>query len=185
MVARQKTYNLGSKYRRRLSTPLALGLGLILGAALLTGSYFLFIYRATPNVIPTVIKKQISFVIFYPNPNPAIIVDAQSFKYDEREKLLSYVVQYANRSVTIAEQATPQNFIDIPESYDKLIESLGEYASFDSFYDKVSLTHPKEFNGQQSAVMNSKGTLFFAHPTNGDLTEDQWKKLFNNLEVIR
>lgn len=181
----QKTYKIKAKYRRQLSTPLALSMGLLISVALLTSAYFLFIYQVTPNVIPPNIKQQLSFVVFYPNPDPAVTVDSQSFKYDDRVKLLSYVINYVNRSITIAEQPTPPNFIDIPQAYDKLTESLGEYAKFDSYYDKVSLTHPKEFKGQQSAVMNSKGTLVFAHPTNGDLTEEQWRKLFNSFEVIR
>lgn len=179
-MANHKTNN-----RRQLSLSLVLGLGIILGAGLLVGFYYIFVYHPTPNLIPENLKKQLSFVVFYPAANPAIVVDANSFKYDSQAKLMSYVITYGKTPITIAEQATPQNFIDIPPAYDKLVESLSEYASFQSYYDKVSLTHPKEFKGQQSAVMNSKGTLVFAHPTQGDLTEDQWKKLFNGFEVIK
>lgn len=181
----QQTYKIKNKYRPQLSTPLVLSAGLILGAGLLVGAYYLFLYHPTTSVIPKTIKKQLSFVVFYPSPDSAVTVDIKSFKYDSQAKLMSYVARFGNTPITIAEQATPQNFIDIPQAYDKLIESLSEYASFQSYYDKVSLTHPKEFNGQQSAVMNSKGTLVFAHPTKGDLSEDQWKKLFNGFEVIR
>jgi hypothetical protein len=95
------------------------------------------------------------------------------------------VASYSGKSLTFAEQSTPQNFVDIPQAYDKLIESLNSYSSFDSFYGKVDLTHPKELKGQQSAAMNSKGTLMFIHPTNGDLSTDQWKQLFNNLSIVK
>ena len=181
----QQKYKIRGKYRRQLNTPLMLSVGLLVGVVFLIGTYVLFFYQSTAGNIPPTIKKQVSFNVFYPRPDPAITVATNSFKYDTKEKLLSYVVNYANTPITIAEQATPQNFIDIPQAYDKLIETLGEYGSFQSYYDKVSLTRPKEFNGQQSAVMNSKGTLVFAHPTKGDLSEDQWKKLFNGFEVIR
>ena len=180
-----KSYKLrdkSSQYSTGTFRIIAVGL-LVIG---LTVAGFISLHRThTDGPIPQTIKRQVAFVIFYPSPKTAVVVDVNSFKYDTKEKLLSYVVNYANTPITIAEQATPQNFIDIPQAYDKLIESLGEYGSFQSYYDKVSLTHPKEFNGQQSAVMNSKGTLVFAHPTKGDLTEDQWKKLFNGFEVIR
>ena len=185
MMVSQQTNKITHKKRNQLSTPLALSLGVVAGAGLLLGTYFIFLYKSTPNIIPPGIKKQVSFNVFYPSPDPTVTVDSKSFKYDSQAKLMSYVITYVKTPVTIAEQATPQNFIDIPQAYDKLIESLSEYGSFQSYYDKVSLTHPKEFNGQQSAVMNSKGTLVFAHPTRGDLTEDQWKKLFNGFEVIR
>lgn len=180
-----KSYKLrdkSSQYAASKFRVVAIGL-LVIGVAVVG-----FIgLQSTPadGSIPQTIKRQVAFVIFYPSPKAAVVVDANSFKYDTKEKLLSYVVNYANTPITIAEQATPQNFIDIPQAYDKLIETLGEYGSFQSYYDKVSLTHPKEFNGQQSAVMNSKGTLVFAHPTKGDLSEDQWKKLFNGFEIIR
>ena len=152
-------------------------------AALLIYSYQK--YQNPKNAIPSQIKSQLSFIVFYPGPSPDTTVDSSSFKYDQPTHVFSFVVNFMHQPVTIAEQATPQNFIDIPQGYDKLIESLSEYASFNSYYDKVSLTHPKEFKGQQSAVMNSKGTLVFAHPTSGSLGEDQWRKLFNGLEIIR
>ena len=145
----------------------------------------MFVYHATPNSIPSAIKQQVGFVIFYPSPGSNVLVDAKSFKYDANTKLLSYKIKFNDLPIIIAEQPTPQNIIDIPQYYDKLIDSLSVYASFDSFYDKVSLTRPKEFKGQQSAVMNSKGTLMFAHPTRGDLKQEQWRKLFNGLEAIR
>ena len=181
----QQTYNLKTKHRRPLSTSVALSLGLVVGAGLLLGAYYLFFYHASPNVIPPAIKRQVSFVVFYPSPDPDITLVPNSFTFDPKTKLMVYEISLANTPITVSEQSTPQNFIDIPQAYDKLIESLSEYASFQSYYDKVSLTHPKEFHGQQSAVMNSKGTLVFAHPTKGALTEDQWKKLFNGFEVIR
>ena len=179
----QQTKNLINS--RRLSTSVAISLGLLLGAGLLVSLYVLFVRQNTSNPLPPAIKKQVSFVVFYPRPDPTITIDTKSFKYDSQAKLMSYVMTYANTPITIAEQATPQNFIDIPQAYDKLIESLSEYGSFQSYYDKVSLTRPKELNGNQSAVMNSKGTLVFAQPTKGELSEDQWKKLFNGFEIIR
>ena len=158
-------------------------LGLIVGG--IVGGYIYNKHHQGTKIIPSDIKKQLSFIVFYPSPNASAVVNQKSFKYDAQSKLLSYVLGYDGKQLTVAEQPTPQNFVDIPPAYEKLIESLNEYNSFDSYYDKVSLTHPKEFKGQQSAVMNSKGTLLFVHPTDGDLNLDQWKKLFNGLEVIR
>jgi hypothetical protein len=181
----KQIYKIKKRYRQLLATPLVLSFGLVLGAFMVAGIYFLFFHHTGFNPIPSKIKQQASFVVFYPGTDPSVTVDANSFKYSSQSQLMSYKITYNNAAITIAEQSTPQNFIDIPQAYDKLIESLNVYASFDSYYDKVNLTHPKEFNGQQSAVMNSKGTLVFAHPTKGELTEDQWKKLFNGLEIIR
>jgi hypothetical protein len=135
----------------------------------------LLLLRKEP-AIPPVINKEASFVIFYPGENSQTKINKETFKYNTQAKNLSFIV---------SEQSTPEGFVDIPQAYDKLIESLRAYASFDSFYGKVDLTHPKEFSGQQSAVMNSKGTLIFVHPTNGSLSTDQWKQLFNNMNVTK
>jgi hypothetical protein len=144
----------------------------------------LLLLRKEP-AIPPVINKEASFVIFYPGENSQTKINKETFKYNTQAKNLSFIVSYANKSLTFSEQSTPEGFVDIPQAYDKLIESLRAYASFDSFYGKVDLTHPKEFSGQQSAVMNSKGTLIFVHPTNGSLSTDQWKQLFNNMNVTK
>ncbi|MDL2341804.1 MAG: hypothetical protein QFB87_01860 [Patescibacteria group bacterium] len=184
MAGRQK-YTIQKKYGQGSNSRYLLSLGLIIVLVCAIGGFAVYKSNQPKGPIPRAIKQQIAFVIFYPSITTGAAVNAASFKYDTQSKLLSYVVSYSGRSITVAEQATPQNFIDIPQAYDKLTESLNEFASFDSYYDKVSLVHPKEFNGQQSAVMNSKGTLIFAHPTNGDLTVDQWKKLFNGFEIIR
>jgi hypothetical protein len=122
--------------------------------------------------------------VLYPDSQSPATVKTGSIKYDAGTQVLTYIIADAGVPITISEQSTPQAFIDIPQSYATLINSLNNYASFDSLQGTVALTYPKELNGQQSAVMNTKGTLMFAHPTNGSLSENQWKNLFNSLEVI-
>lgn len=138
-----------------------------------------------PPLVPADIKKQTDFVIFYPAASSGAKINKTSFKYDSSSKVLSYLATRGSVALTFGEQSTPQGFVDIPQAYDKLIEELNGYASFDSYYGHVDLTHPKEFNGQQSAAMNTKGTLMFIHATQGSLSEDQWKNLFNNLTVVQ
>lgn len=140
---------------------------------------------ASVQNIPTDIKQIVSHVIYYPDSTSGLSVDKNSFKFDDASEVLSFTAKYGNANITIAEQATPENFVDIPPAYDKLIETLNSYYAFSSFHGTVHLTKPKENKGQQSAVMNSKGTLMFANVTGGSLTENEWKKFFNNLEVIR
>jgi hypothetical protein len=72
--------------------------------------------------------------------------------------------------------------VDIPAAYTKLLSSLNQFDSFDSPNGTVALTHPKELNGAESAVMNAKGTLLFVRP-NGNVSSDDWRRLFNNLHV--
>lgn len=180
----QRTYKVSKAYkgsRRKIGAVLILVILVVSGSALYLNTRNL----QSDSIIPVAIKKNVSFVIFYPKASPTLKLNASSIKFDPPSGLVSFTANHAGVNLTFAEQATPESFVDIPPAYDKLIETLNEYATFNSFYDTVHLTKPKELNGQQSAVMNSKGTLMFVNTTNGSLTDDQWKSLFNNLEVIR
>jgi hypothetical protein len=160
----------------------------VLGGAIVASAIFGFrAFQKSENVqvVPADIKQKISHVIYYPDTIGGLTVDKTSFKYDDTNEVLSYTAKYSSAEITIAEQSTPENFVDIPQAYDKLVETLNSYSAFSSFHGTVYLTKPKENKGQQSAVMNSKGTLMFANVTIGSLTDNEWKKLFNNLEVIR
>jgi hypothetical protein len=48
----------------------------------------------------------------------------------------------------------------------------------------VYLIRPGEQNGKEVGVLNSKGTLMFIK-ADKDLSGDQWKQLFNNLDIIK
>lgn len=165
------------------SSKLLKSLVVSLAIASISTTAYLVLHKNSP--VPADIKKQVSFLVYYPDKGSLALPDKTSFKYDDASKVLSYKIYLGNVSMTVAEQATPQNFVDIPEAYNKLIESLNGYKQFDSLYGTVNLTHPKEFKGEQSAALNAKGTLMFIHPTNGKLSDDQWRQLFNNLRILK
>lgn len=137
----------------------------------------------SPNFLPTTIAKQVSYGVYYPKDSGQLAVDSKSIVYNPKAAVLSFTAKLAdNKLLNINQQATPQSFVDIPQAYDKLISSLQPYASFESLNGRVSLTHPKELQGSQSAVLNAKGTLLFAR-SNAELTENQWKQVFNSLQI--
>ena len=137
----------------------------------------------SPNVLSANITKQISYGVYYPKDQNQLAVDPESIVYNPKAAVLSFTARLAdNKLLNINQQATPQSFVDIPQAYDKLISSLQPYASFESLNGRVSLTHPKELKGSQSAVLNAKGTLLFAR-SNAELTENQWKQVFNSLQI--
>ena len=136
-----------------------------------------------PSPFSTQIRNQSQFLIFYPDPRATgYKVDVSTIQYDTSAKVLSFTAQGSGNSLTITEQTTPDPFNDIPQYWDAFTTKLQNYASFDSVNGQIALTQPVELKGGQSAVMNSKGTLMFVHPTGSGLSEDQWKQVFNNLE---
>lgn len=135
-------------------------------------------------VVPEAIQKQANYAIFYPQPGDQTSIQQDTFKYDPSTKQASFVVNFMGRQITFAEQSSPESFADNPNIYPQFVQKLNNYATFDSLNGRVDLTRPKNVNGQ-AGIMNAKGTLMFASLTTGSLTENQWKELFNNLEITK
>jgi hypothetical protein len=129
------------------------------------------------NPIPGQIKAQVTSTLLVPQGS-GILVDRLGVKYDAKDKLLTYTATYAGTKLTVSEQPTPDQFVDIPAVYTKLTDGLNNYLSFDANIGTVHLTLPKELAGKQAAVVNTKGTLMFVKPDT-NLSDDQWRKFFN------
>lgn len=130
------------------------------------------------------IRQQVNFVILYPANSSVTTLDRKSIKYDSTEKILTYNASIGTNQLIVTNQATPSNFTDIPQLFDKVIGGMHPYVTFDSSNGKVSLTRPPNTNNQQVAVLNNHGTLMFVR-ANHDLSEDQWRKFFNNLNELK
>ena len=136
------------------------------------------------SILSGITKRPLTFSLFWPSTQSQITPYKQSIKYDPTNKLITYNAKTASGAhLIITEQETPTSFNDIPQVYTQLLLSMSQYSSFDSQSGTVYLTHPKELNGGQAAVMNSKGTLIFIKPDK-PMTDDNWHVLFNNLKIV-
>jgi hypothetical protein len=149
----------------------ALGLAAVLVLA--------FVLLSQPPV-PKAVLRQAPYAVYYAKANPDITVDKSSYKYDSGNKQTSFVLQYKGKHLVFSEQPSPDQMQDIPEYYPKFIDQLSGYASFESGFGRVDLTRPG--GKTQVAVINAKGALSFVR-TDGDLSVDDWRRLFNNLAV--
>jgi hypothetical protein len=155
---------------------------LIMGVVLAVGLIVVGIMLLAPKPpIPGPIKKQVTSTLIVPQLAD-VTIDRQSVKYDDKLKLLSYTADVYGISTVISEQPTPDSFTDIPQVYDKVTASMNEYSKFDTDIGTVHITRPKELDGKQAAVLNTKGTLLFAKPER-DLSDEQWRKFFGSFEV--
>lgn len=167
--------------RKLLPVFLALLVGLAIGAGGLYGAYKL-LTKPEPPVIPVEYSQKVNFSIIAPSPSNGYSLD--TFGYDATSGVLSFTARGPEANFLFTEQATPSNFTEIPEYFDKLVESLLEYKRFDTEIGRVSLTKPKEFNGQQAAVLNTKGTLLFVRPDK-ELDDETWRQFFNRIQTIK
>jgi hypothetical protein len=138
---------------------------------------------APKPVLPKSITKQTTFTVFVPTTSE-IMVDTASTKYDAKLKLLSYNATVNGIHIVLSMQPTPESFADIPQFYDKVVAKMNEYSKFESINGTVHLTRPIDLGGKQTAVVDTKGTLIFVKPES-DLTDDQWRQFFKNIDVLR
>lgn len=152
----------------------------IVAVSLLLLIVWLWLFRP---FLPSAVRRQVSFVVLYPNNRSTAKVDRNTIKYDSDKKILTYAAREGEAQLIVTNQSSPDTFTDIPQTYDKVLEGMHPYSSFDSLHGKVSLTHPATVSNQV-AVTNTVGTLMFVR-TNRDLSDDQWRQFFNNLAEFK
>jgi hypothetical protein len=138
-------------------------------------------YQKSRIAIPAKINSQINFPVLIPSKqSPMLNTDETSFKFDKSQGVLSFIVSKSGKKITITEQTYPEALI-----FDKLVGTLNQYSEIQTKIGKVELTRPKNAGNSQVAVANSHSqTLIFARAS-GDLRNDQWQELFNNLEITK
>jgi hypothetical protein len=149
-----------------------------------TGAFVVVDKFIAAGPIPNSIKQQLDFVVLYPPNSSDVHIDRSTVKYDPSNGVLSFVATTYGIKNTITEQATPDTFNDIPDYYSQFVAKMNDYQTLATYNGQADITRPSSLNGDQAAVMNAKGVLLFAHPIH-DLSESQWLRFFNSLQVIR
>jgi hypothetical protein len=139
----------------------------------------IFIFRPP---IPHRYVQQAGFGIWYPTGGYKITAGSFKVAKNGQDTLATFQAEGTYGKLGFTEQAEPSSFIDVPDVYTKLISKLQGYSSFTSTNGKVDLTRPVELRGQETAVMDSKGTLIFVKPDR-KLTDEEWRRLFNSLQL--
>lgn len=154
--------------------------GCLLGVAGIIG---LILWLSPKPFMPKEMERDVTATVFVPD-SPDAIAERETVKYDSKIKLLTYQLTIFGVSAVMSQQPTPESFVDIPQSYDKLAENMGSYKHFDTRDGVAHITRPKDMGGKQMGVLKSKGTLMFVK-ADKDLSDDQWQKFFNSLVVLK
>lgn len=140
--------------------------------------------RLSPSPpIPGDIQNKLEFKPYLTDTKKGLTVDKSSYKYDQGKKTLSYIIHsYEYGNLIVSEQPTPQQFIDIPDVYNKVIDGLNRYSVFQNQLGTVYLTRPSDQKSGQTAVLNSSGVLMFVR-SDKNLSDDQWRSIFNQINL--
>jgi hypothetical protein len=147
---------------------------------ILTWGVLYFLHRNTGS-IPKTIKKQISFTVLETQPKTDWQISPQSVNYNKKAGVLTMTATSSTANLIISEQAVPESFGDVPQLYPTLLNKLNQYQDIQTSVGTVTLTHPKELNGGQTAVAKLRQTLIFVKP-NHNLTDSQWKDFFDSAQ---
>lgn len=136
-----------------------------------------------PSPVPLNIRTQAMFSIIYPS---GYNIEGKSWKYNGSQKSVEFVAQKDNYSVTFTEEKTPLEYQNDLAAYNRFIGSLRPRANFDVPFGAVSISNFVTAGDYQvvgeTGILNTKGTLILAHP-NMQITDDQWRGLFESLKV--
>lgn len=166
-----------------------LGIILVL-ASLVVGALFVLKVTTGSQVVPSEIKKQVSFPLYIPAQDiTPFTIDKNSLKTypdpgDSQMKIFSFVLTSPGNKITFTEQVAP-DLVSEQIGLDKLASLMQAYKEIITSVGRVELTRPKELKGGQTAVaVPNFTTLIFAKPEI-DLTENDWRKIFNSLEIVK
>lgn len=141
-------------------------------------------YYQQDSAIPTPILRKASFPVMEPDKK-IYIINKGSPTYNADEGVLTYKVKGNNTEFTVTQQQIPDSFSDVPQLYPALLNKMRQYAEIRTNAGTVTLTHPEELKGDQTAVMkSSRGVLVFVRPKR-NISEGEWKHFFNSLEVSK
>lgn len=152
--------------------------------AVVTAGYLYFVRDVNP--IPQSIRQQLNFSpLVIPISAPKDI-SSREYKFSTMEdgtKVLTYIINLANDSITVTEYAQPPQFTEIADYKDRFLANVIEQ------YDSVQTSNGTIYLGRQSrqdkkqvGVMLERGLLVLMSPQD-DLTKDQWRVIGDNLNL--
>lgn len=164
----------------RFSKKTIIATSLILSFAALVIGWLIFVSNNS-SPIPKQIKRQLSFSTLTPEPGTLWHSSPKSVSYNTNTGVLAMTATSGTLTIVVTEQAQPQSFSDVPQVYPTLLNKLNQYEDLQTAIGTVTLTHPKELNGGQTAVAILRQTLIFARPSS-NLSGVQWKNFFSSMQ---
>jgi hypothetical protein len=159
----------------------ALVLLLLLGSAA-----FVVLKDNNAAPLPKDLKDKVDFRVVYPAASNAQIQQT-SYVYHAQQRVLNFKVYYADTTVVFSQQPAPRNIGSDTQSYYPAL-GIHPYAQFGTDLGQVALTKFYQSGSlkpfSQTAVMVSKDTLLAAS-SEKTLTNEQWKKLFDELKITK
>lgn len=156
-----------------------------LAIAVVVVSLLAYKHFSNNNPLPAEINAKLSYKAIFPSDSN--LVDTSSFKYDPDHKTLSFKVYLNDKTIVFTEQPTPDELASDTNTYYPAL-GIHPYAQFETNLGTVALTKFWQSGNLepagQSAILASGGTFVIANSQN-NLTNAEWKQLFDSLKIAQ
>lgn len=171
----------------RLNFQLSKTFFVLAGSIIIFGlTSFLYLKQRDASPLPSRLQDKVSFKVAYPRHEKTSF-NQDSFKYEDKQAALSFSTSYEGANIAFTEQPVPPALGSSTEAYYPAL-GIHPYAQFKTDLGTVALTKfwqsgsLKPFG--QTAIMAVEDTLITAR-SDKELTNQQWKELFESLKITR
>lgn len=135
--------------------------------------------------IPTPIRQELTFSPFI------VTLDNSDYKatnyklseVDTGVQLLSFIVRFEDKSVTVSEYTQPPEFADIAEYKDRFLNNIiKQYATVQTANGTIYLGKQTKQNNKQLGIMLERGLVVLFNPET-ELTQAEWRRLGDQFDI--
>jgi hypothetical protein len=98
-------------------------------------------------------------------------------------QLLSFIVQFEGKSVTVSEYIQPPEFTEIPEFRQRFLDNtIKQYATIQTSNGTIFLGKQVKQNDRQLGIMLERGLIVMFNPEQ-ELTQAEWRRLGEQFDI--
>lgn len=135
--------------------------------------------------IPVAVRQDLTF-------SPLIVTldnrdyTATNYKLSNVEsdvQLLSFVVKFGDKTVTVSEYPQPPQFVEIPEFRERFLNNvIKQYATVQTANGTLYLGKQPKQNDRQLAILLERGLIVMFNPES-DLSQAEWRRLGDQFDI--
>lgn len=135
--------------------------------------------------VPASIRQDLTFspfIVTLDNKDYKV-TDYKLAEVEKGVQLLSFIVQFEGKSVTVSEYMQPPQFSEIPEFKQRFLDNaIQQYATVQSVNGTIYLGKQVKQNNKQLGIMLERGLIVMFNPEK-ELTQAEWRRLGDQFDV--
>ena len=172
------------KQKRRLLRMAGLGAIALLIIAAVAATNYRQLERQAARV-PVTIRQDLTFSPFI------VTLDNNSYKatdykladVEKNVQLLTFVVHFKDKSVTVSEYPQPPQFTEIPEFKQRFLDNtIQQYATVQTANGTIYLGKQVKQGNKQLGIMLERGLIVLFNPEK-ELTQAEWRRLGDQFDI--